>query len=117
MEYTKKDRKRGGLGKMEIPLISDITKKISKSFGCLIDTEEDEGVAYRATYIIDTKGILRHMMISDLPVGRSVDEILRLVKAFQYTDEFGEVCPANWHKGKEALQATQNGIADYLGRN
>lgn len=82
MEYTKKDRKKGGLGKMDIPLIADVTKKISKIYGCLIDHGDDEGVAYRATYIIDTKGILRHISISDLPVGRNVEEVLRLVKAF-----------------------------------
>jgi alkyl hydroperoxide reductase subunit AhpC len=82
MEYTKKDRKKGGLGKMDIPLLADVNKKIATAYGCLVDTKEDEGVAYRATYIIDDKQILRHMTISDLPVGRSVDETLRLVKAF-----------------------------------
>jgi alkyl hydroperoxide reductase subunit AhpC len=94
MEYCKKDRKKGGLGKMEIPLVADVTKKIAKAYGCLIDAGEDEGVAFRGTYIIDKSGIVRHISISDLPVGRNVDETLRLVKAFQYTDEFGEVCPA-----------------------
>lgn len=82
MEYTKKDRKKGGLGKMEIPLVADISKKIATQYGCLIDHGDDEGVAYRATYIIDKEGILRHMSISDLPVGRNIDETLRLVKAF-----------------------------------
>ena len=62
----------------------------------MIDHGEDYGIAYRATYIIDTNGVVRHLSISDLPVGRNVDEVLRLVKAFQYTDEFGEVCPASW---------------------
>jgi len=82
MEYTKKDRKKGGLGKMDIPLIADVTKDLARAYGCLIEDGEDAGVAYRATYIIDGKGILRHMSIGDLPVGRSVDEVLRLVKAF-----------------------------------
>jgi alkyl hydroperoxide reductase subunit AhpC len=82
MEYTKKDRKKGGLGKMEIPLIADKTKKIARTYGCLIDEGDDAGIAFRATYIIDLKGIIRHITISDLPVGRSVDETLRLVKAF-----------------------------------
>jgi alkyl hydroperoxide reductase subunit AhpC len=82
MEYTKKDRKKGGLGKMDIPLIADVNKNIAKAYGCLINHGEDHGVAYRATYIIDTKGILRHLSISDLPVGRNVEEVLRLVKAF-----------------------------------
>ena len=96
MEYTKKDRKKGGLGKMDIPLISDVTKSIAKNYKCLCEDPADAGVAYRATYIIDKNQVLRHYTISDLPVGRSVDEVLRLVKAFQYTDEYGEVCPASW---------------------
>jgi alkyl hydroperoxide reductase subunit AhpC len=104
MEYTRKDRKKGGLGKMDIPMIADITKQIAKDYGCLVDHGDDEGVAYRATYIIDTEGILRHISISDLPVGRNVDEVLRLVKAFQYTDEFGEVCPAQWQPGKKTMK-------------
>ena len=103
MEYTKKDRKKGGLGKMDIPLIADVNKNIAKAYGCLVNGGDDSGVAYRATYIIDTKGILRHMSISDLPVGRNVEEVLRLVKAFQYTDEFGEVCPASWTPGAKTM--------------
>lgn len=82
MEYCKKDRKKGGLGKMDIPLVSDVTKKIAKAYGCLINTGDDEGVAFRGTYIIDKNGVVRHISISDLPVGRNVDETLRLVKAF-----------------------------------
>ncbi len=92
MEYTKKDRKVGGLGKMNIPMVADVSKEISKKYGCLIEDGDDAGVAFRATYIIDDKGILRHISINDLPVGRNVDETLRLVQAFQYTDNFGEVC-------------------------
>ena len=103
MEYTKKDRKTGGLGKMDIPLIADVSKDIARSYGCLIDHGEDNGVAFRATYIIDKNQIVRHITISDLPVGRSVDETLRLVKAFQYTDEFGEVCPASWRPGQKTM--------------
>jgi len=82
MEYCKKDRKKGGLGKMDIPLVADVTKKIAKTYGCLIDHGDDNGVAFRGTYIIDKNGIVRHISISDLPVGRNVDETLRLVKAF-----------------------------------
>ena len=96
MEYCKKDRKKGGLGKMEIPLIADVNKAVSKAYGCYIEDGADEGVTFRATYIIDKEGTLRHISMNDLPVGRNVDEILRLVKAFQYTDEYGEVCPASW---------------------
>jgi len=105
MEYTKKDRKKGGLGKMEIPLVADISKDIARRYGCLIDHGDDNGVAFRATYIIDKNQVVRHISISDLPVGRNIDEVLRLVKAFQYTDEFGEVCPAQWTPGKPTMHA------------
>ena len=104
MEYTKKDKKVGGLGKMDIPLIADVTKEISKKYGCLIEDGDDAGIAFRATYIIDDKGILRHISISDLPVGRNVEETLRLVQAFQYTDKYGEVCPASWTPGAATMK-------------
>lgn len=105
MEYTKKDRKKGGIGKMDIPLLADVTKSIARSYGCLIEDGPDAGVAFRATYIIDGNGILRHMSMNDLPVGRNVDEFLRMVKAFKYTDEFGEVCPASWIPGGATMEA------------
>lgn len=105
MEYTKKDRKKGGLGKMDIPLVADVTKEIAKSYGCLIDHGDDNGVAFRATYIIDKNQVVRHISINDLPVGRNIDEVLRLVKGYQYTDEFGEVCPAQWTPGKPTMHA------------
>ena len=81
---------------MNLPMLSDITKQISRNYGVLIEDGEDAGVAFRASFIIDGAGILRHKSISDLPVGRNVDETLRLVKAFQHTDIHGEVCPASW---------------------
>ena len=85
-------------------MIADITKSISKSYGALIEDGADAGIAFRATYIIDDKGILRHMSISDLPVGRNVEETLRLVQAFQYTDKYGEVCPASWTPGAATMK-------------
>ena len=88
---------------MQIPMLSDLSKKISKDYGCLIEEGEDAGVAMRATYIIDDKGILRQITMNDLPVGRNIDEILRLVQAFQFTDEHGEVCPAKWKPGKATM--------------
>ena len=87
---------------MDIPLISDITKEIAKAFGCLCE-DGDPGVAYRATYIIDPNGIVRHTSVNDLPVGRNPDEYLRMVKAFQYVDKHGEVCPANWQPGEKSM--------------
>ena len=101
MEYTLKSRKDGGLGPMDIPLLADINKTIAKSYGCLC--EDGDQVAYRATYIIDDKGKVRHSSINDLPVGRNPDEYLRLVKAFQFTDKHGEVCPANWQPGAKTM--------------
>ena len=103
MEYCMKPRKKGGLGDMDIPMIADLSKKVAMDYGCLIDKGPEAGVALRATYIIDKNGTLRHMSINDLPVGRNVDEVLRLVQAFMYTDEHGEVCPAKWKKGKKTM--------------
>ena len=104
-EWTKKDRKKGGLGEMAIPMLSDLTHNISRDYGCLIEDGADAGVAFRATYIIDDKGILRHISINDLPVGRNADEYLRLVEAFRYTDQYGEVCPASWKPGQATMEA------------
>ncbi|XP_020613504.1 peroxiredoxin-4-like [Orbicella faveolata] len=87
LAWTNVARKKGGLGQMNIPLLSDITKQISKDYGVLL---EDQGVALRGLFVIDDKGILRQITMNDLPVGRSVDEVLRLVQAFQFTDKHGE---------------------------
>lgn len=100
LAWTKTPRKEGGLGKMKIPLLSDITKSIGRDYGVLL---EDEGVTLRGLFIIDPKGVIRQITINDLPVGRDVDETLRLVQAFQYTDKHGEVCPAGWKAGKDTI--------------
>ncbi|KAI7869138.1 thioredoxin-like protein [Spinellus fusiger] len=94
-------RKEGGLGSMNIPLLADKTKSIARDYGVLI---EEAGIALRGLFIIDPKGIVRQITINDLPVGRSVDEVLRLVEAFQFTDVHGEVCPANWTKGAKTIK-------------
>ncbi|XP_014277748.1 peroxiredoxin-2 [Halyomorpha halys] len=93
-------RKDGGLGPLKIPLLSDLTHKISKDYGVYL---EDAGHTLRGLFIIDHRGILRQITMNDLPVGRSVDETLRLVQAFQYTDEHGEVCPAGWKPGQDTI--------------
>jgi len=103
MEYCMKSRKQGGLGDMKIPLIADVSKQVAKDYGCLIDHGDDNGVAFRATYVIDREGVLRHISMNDLPVGRNIDEISRLVQAFQYTDVHGEVCPAKWKPGDATM--------------
>lgn len=102
-EYTMKTRDNGGLGRMQIPIIADINKQIGKDYGVYLDHSSDEGVHLRGTFIIDKEGILRHISINDLPVGRNSREILRLVQAFQYTDEFGEVCPESWTPGAATI--------------
>ena len=98
MRWNMTPKKKGGLGNVDIPMLSDVTHSISRAYRCLIEDGPDAGVALRATFIIDKEGILRHMSYNDLPVGRNADEVVRLVSAFQYTDEHGEVCPAKWKK-------------------
>nr|AKG26772.1 peroxiredoxin 1 [Dastarcus helophoroides] len=93
-------RKEGGLGKINIPLLSDLNHSISKDYGVFL---EDLGHTLRGLFIIDPKGVLRQITMNDLPVGRSVDETLRLVQAFQYTDQHGEVCPAGWKPGQDTI--------------
>ncbi|KAK9833389.1 hypothetical protein WJX81_000920 [Elliptochloris bilobata] len=104
LAWTQQPRKVGGVGKLAYPLLSDITKSISQNYGVLIEDGEDAGVALRGLFIISPTGVLRQMTVNDLPVGRSVDETLRLVKAFQFTDEHGEVCPANWKPGLPTIK-------------
>ncbi|ORX81108.1 AhpC/TSA family protein [Basidiobolus meristosporus CBS 931.73] len=106
-------RKNGGLGNMEIPILSDITKKISRDYGVLL---EEEGVALRGLFIIDPKQNVRIMQVNDLPVGRSVDETLRLVEALQFTDVHGEVCPANWTKGSDTIKPDVSGSKDFFAK-
>ncbi|KAI9009822.1 thioredoxin-like protein [Gaertneriomyces semiglobifer] len=104
-------RKEGGLGDMKIPLISDITKSIARDYGVLV---EDEGIALRGTFIIDPQGVVRQLAINDAPVGRSVDETLRLLEALQFADAHGEVCPANWKKGGKSMKPDPVKSKDYF---
>ncbi|KAL1923665.1 uncharacterized protein VTP21DRAFT_8645 [Calcarisporiella thermophila] len=106
-------RKEGGLGEMKIPILSDITKKVSRDYGVLI---EDAGVSLRGLFIIDPNGIVRQITINDLPVGRNVQEILRLIDAFKFTDEHGEVCPANWNAGSATMKANPKDSKEYFAK-
>ncbi|XP_043941851.1 peroxiredoxin-1 [Protopterus annectens] len=101
LAWTKSPRKQGGLGEINIPLVADVKRTIAKDYGVL---KEDDGISYRGLFVIDDKGILRQITINDLPVGRSVDETLRLVQAFQFTDKHGEVCPAGWKPGSDTIK-------------
>ncbi len=94
-------RKEGGIGNIKYPLVADITKQISRDYGVLTEG----GVALRGTFIIDPQGVIRQATINDLPVGRNIDEAIRLVKAFQFVEKHGEVCPANWDEGKKTMKA------------
>jgi len=101
LAWTETPRNKGGLGTMKIPILSDLTKQVSRDYGVLL---EDAGISLRGLFIIDDKGILRQITVNDLPVGRSVDETLRLVQAFQFTDKHGEVCPAGWTPGADTIK-------------
>lgn len=100
----------GGIGQIRYPLVADLNKNISRDYGVLID----DGVALRGLFLIDKGGVVRHTVINDLPLGRNVDEALRMVDALQFTEKHGEVCPANWKEGEDGMQATADGVAKYL---
>lgn len=113
LSWTNAERKDGGLGKLNIPLLADTNHSLSRDYGVLL---EDEGVALRGIFLIDPKGILRQITINDLPVGRSVDESLRLLEAFQFTEKYGEVCPANWQPGSDTIKATPKDSKEYFSK-
>ena len=104
---------KGGIGNVSFPLASDLDKQISRAY----DVLHDEAVALRGLFLIDKDGIVRHQVINDLPLGRNVDEALRMVDALQFAEQYGEVCPANWHAGEEAMKPTAAGVAEYLAKN
>ena len=103
----------GGIGKVQFPLVSDITKDIARSFDVLFGN----AVALRGSFLLDKDGTVRHAVINDLPLGRNIDEMLRMVDTMLFTNEHGEVCPAGWHKGDAGMKADPKGVADYLGKN
>lgn len=103
----------GGIGQIQYPLVEDLNKEIAKSYGILFGGS----VALRGLFLIDPTGKIRHCVINDLPLGRSVDEALRMVDAVQFADTHGEVCPANWKEGEEAMKPTAEGVANYLAKH
>ncbi|MBL0687839.1 MAG: peroxiredoxin [Sulfurospirillum sp.] len=104
---------KGGIGKIDFPLVADLDKKIAKNYDVLFG----KAVALRGSFLIDSKGIVRHAVINDLPLGRNVDEMIRMVDAMQFTDKHGEVCAAGWQKGDDGMKATTDGVAEYLGKH
>ncbi len=103
----------GGIGQVGYPLVADIKHEICKAY----DVEAAAGVAFRGSFLIDKGGVVRHQIVNDLPLGRDVDEMLRIVDALQFTEEYGEVCPAGWNKGKAGMKATTEGVAEYLAQH
>ena len=103
----------GGIGAINFPLLSDITKKIAKNYGVLID----DSIALRGTFVINKDGIIKHISLNDLPIGRNVDEVIRIIDAMQHVEQSGHVCPAGWRKGLSSIEPTQTGIASYLRDN
>lgn len=100
----------GGIGNVRFPVVSDLTKGISRSYGVLLN----ESIALRGTFLIDRSGVVRHLVVNDLPLGRNIDEAMRMVDSLQFFEQNGEVCPAGWNKGDAAISATGSGIKDYL---
>ena len=103
----------GGIGDIQFPLVADLSKNIARDYGVLFD----DAVALRGLFLIDTKGVIRHAVVNDLPLGRSVDEALRMLDALQFHEEHGEVCPANWKAGEDAMKPTAEGVASYLSKH
>ncbi len=103
----------GGIGQVQFPMVADLNKEITKSYGI----EHPASVALRGLFLIDPTGTVRHCVINDLPLGRSVDEALRMLDALQFTDTHGDVCPANWKQGDEAMKPTAEGVASYLAKH
>jgi peroxiredoxin (alkyl hydroperoxide reductase subunit C) len=103
----------GGIGQVRYPLVADLTKQIASDYDVLLDG----GVALRGSFLIDTDGTIRHAVINDLPLGRNIDEMLRMIDAMHFTNEYGEVCPAGWNKGQEGMKADPKGVAEYLAKH
>ena len=121
------EKKNGGIKGVKFPLVADLSKTIAENYGVLAgEYEVNEAgestfvgapVAYRGLFLIDKKGVVRHQLVNDLPLGRSVDEAIRMVDALTHFEEFGEVCPANWKAGDEAMNASAEGVASYLSKH
>ncbi|NGX59652.1 MAG: putative peroxiredoxin [Chlamydiae bacterium] len=109
--WINQPKEQGGIKGVEYPIVSDLNKGISSSYHVL---KEEEGLAYRGQFLIDKQGIIRHQLVNDLPIGRSVDEALRLLDALIFHEKNGEVCPANWTLGAKSMKPTQEGLRQYF---
>jgi peroxiredoxin (alkyl hydroperoxide reductase subunit C) len=105
---------KGGIGEVRYTMAADVTHQIARDFG--VETP-DGAVAFRGTFLIDKDGVVRHQVVNDLPLGRNIDEMIRMVDALQFHEEHGEVCPAGWQKGDQGMKDNPEGVADYLSKN
>jgi peroxiredoxin (alkyl hydroperoxide reductase subunit C) len=103
----------GGIGQVRYPLVADIKHDICKAY----DVEADGGVAFRGSFLIDMNGVVRHQVVNDLPLGRNIDEMIRMVDALQFVEEHGEVCPAGWKNGDEGMKPSTAGVAEYMAKH
>lgn len=113
LAWKNMDVTKGGIGNIKFPIVSDIKKEISLSYDVLLE----QGFSLRGSFLIDRNNIVRHAVINDLPLGRNIDEMLRMVDALLFFEQNGDVCPANWTKGKEGIKTTQDGINEFLSKN
>ncbi len=104
---------KGGIGRVDMPLVADLSKQIARDYDVLLD----DAVALRGSFLIDADGTVRHAVINDLPLGRNIDEMIRMVDTMLFTNEHGEVCPAGWVKGDEGMKADTEGVAEYLAKH
>jgi peroxiredoxin (alkyl hydroperoxide reductase subunit C) len=104
---------KGGIGPVRFPMVADVKHDIAKAYGI----EHPDGVALRASFLIDKDGVVQHQVVNNLPLGRNVDEMLRVVDALKFNEKHGEVCPAGWKDGDAGMTATSDGVADYLSKN
>ncbi len=112
LAWLNTDKTDGGIQGVEYPLVSDINKTIARDYDVLV---AGDGIAYRGAFLIDAKGQVRHQTVNDLPLGRNIDEFLRLVDALGFHEKHGDVCPANWKEGEKSMKADQSGLKDYFG--
>ncbi|MEI6438276.1 MAG: peroxiredoxin [Candidatus Omnitrophota bacterium] len=113
LAWLRTPKAKGGIEGVNYPIVSDLNKTIARDYDVLV---EGRGIAYRGLFLIDKQGVVRHQVVNDLPLGRSVDEALRMVDALQYFEAHGEVCPANWKQGEKSMKANQKGLEEFFGK-
>jgi peroxiredoxin (alkyl hydroperoxide reductase subunit C) len=113
LAWTNTSVEQGGIGKLGYPLVADLNKNIARTYDVLLN----DAVALRGSFLIDEQGVVRHQVVNDLPLGRNIDEMIRMVDALDFHKQHGEVCPAGWSKGKQGMKPSKEGVASYLAAN